>query len=570
MSKIIGATVGTTMSPQKVGERLNTVTSINGTKPDKNGDVAVPTPVKVTVTQQPDGSYTADLRTTQIVAAYQAGSAVYCCCGQLVLDLSYAALARCIFTCIYNGRLHIISVESSGTTVSDTALGSGDGSDGITPHIGANGNWFIGDTDTGMPSRGEAGPKGDTGIQGPVGPQGEKGDPGITGPEGPQGEKGDKGDPGKDGQDGSPGKDGANGQPGTDGADGVSVTHKWVGTVLEVTSAAGTSSVDLKGEKGEVGATGPQGEQGPQGEKGDKGDKGDTGAAGPQGEPGKDGEQGEQGIQGPKGDRGDTGATGATGPQGDKGEKGDKGDTGPKGDTGATGPQGPTGAKGADGKTPVKGTDYWTSADQEAIVQQVIAAFGTPVFGMVDANNNIILTGELADGTYTLKYEGVDGEQTEIGYIKVGGATYTNQLDEFGYETGYRLSSSGEPSAVTGTNPTFITGYIRVDDQQVVRLKNCYIDVDGINGAASAETTAYYGKGCSSLMVTLCNASKGVMNTIAWNGFASSDYIKDVVQDSNGHITQFKINRSGIVYIRLTLGGDAPNAILTLDQEITD
>lgn len=31
------------------------------------------------------------------------------------------------------------------------------GNDGITPHIGANGNWFIGDTDTGMPSRGEDG-----------------------------------------------------------------------------------------------------------------------------------------------------------------------------------------------------------------------------------------------------------------------------------------------------------------------------------------------------------------------------------------------------------------------------
>lgn len=31
------------------------------------------------------------------------------------------------------------------------------GADGITPHIGANGNWFIEETDTGMPSRGEGG-----------------------------------------------------------------------------------------------------------------------------------------------------------------------------------------------------------------------------------------------------------------------------------------------------------------------------------------------------------------------------------------------------------------------------
>ena len=32
------------------------------------------------------------------------------------------------------------------------------GTDGITPTIGANGNWYLGDTDTGKPSRGEQGP----------------------------------------------------------------------------------------------------------------------------------------------------------------------------------------------------------------------------------------------------------------------------------------------------------------------------------------------------------------------------------------------------------------------------
>ena len=31
------------------------------------------------------------------------------------------------------------------------------GKDGITPHIGENGNWYLGDTDTGKPSRGEKG-----------------------------------------------------------------------------------------------------------------------------------------------------------------------------------------------------------------------------------------------------------------------------------------------------------------------------------------------------------------------------------------------------------------------------
>lgn len=40
------------------------------------------------------------------------------------------------------------------------------GADGVTPHIGDNGNWYIGSTDTGQPSHGAAGAKGDTGADG--------------------------------------------------------------------------------------------------------------------------------------------------------------------------------------------------------------------------------------------------------------------------------------------------------------------------------------------------------------------------------------------------------------------
>lgn len=40
------------------------------------------------------------------------------------------------------------------------------GADGITPHIGDNGNWYLGSTDTGKPSRGATGAKGDAGAPG--------------------------------------------------------------------------------------------------------------------------------------------------------------------------------------------------------------------------------------------------------------------------------------------------------------------------------------------------------------------------------------------------------------------
>ncbi len=90
---------------------------------------------------------------------------------------------------------------------------------------------------------------------------------------------------------------------------------------------------------------------------GAKGDKGDTGPVGPAGEKG---DKGDTGATGPKGD---TGATGAQGPKGDKGDKGDTGNTG------------------APGKTPVRGKDYWTAADKQEIVNNVLAALpdGTEV-----------------------------------------------------------------------------------------------------------------------------------------------------------------------------------------------
>ena len=91
------------------------------------------------------------------------------------------------------------------------ASGEFDGNDGTTPHIGDNGNWYLGDTDTGKPSRGE------------TGPQGQKGDTGETGPQGPQGETGPQGPAGPAGADG---KDGA----------GMDITSATVGQIAKITA----------------------------------------------------------------------------------------------------------------------------------------------------------------------------------------------------------------------------------------------------------------------------------------------------------------------------------------------
>lgn len=66
----------------------------------------------------------------------------------------------------------------------DAGAAGKDGTDGITPHIGGNGNWYIGDDDTGKPSRGEQGAKGG---KGDAGADGKNGIDGVNGKDGADG-----------------------------------------------------------------------------------------------------------------------------------------------------------------------------------------------------------------------------------------------------------------------------------------------------------------------------------------------------------------------------------------------
>lgn len=84
-----------------------------------------------------------------------------------------------------------------------------------------------------------------------------------------------------------------------------------------------------------------------------------------------------------------------------------------------------------DGYTPVKGIDYFTEADKVEMVTAVMEAIGCPVFGLVDENNNIVLSGTLPDGTYSVKYEMENGSTLSIGNMVLDTNVYysvTNTL----------------------------------------------------------------------------------------------------------------------------------------------
>lgn len=110
------------------------------------------------------------------------------------------------------------NVVEVNTETSVVEVHNADGLNGITPHIGANGNWFIGTTDTGVHAQGERGLDGEDGANGLIPYIGANGNwwigetdtqiqaQGEQGIQGEQGEKGDKGDKGDNGVDGTNGK----------------------------------------------------------------------------------------------------------------------------------------------------------------------------------------------------------------------------------------------------------------------------------------------------------------------------------------------------------------------------
>lgn len=287
---------------------------------------------------------------------------------------------------------------------------------------------------------------------------------------------------------------GATGSSGSNGKDGTSATHSWNGTTLTITSASGTSSANLKGEKGD---------------KGDKGDsvKGDTGSPGADGVSptvavSKSGKVTTVTITDKNGAKTATINDGADGSNGKDGTsvtvKSVSESTADGGSNVVTFSDnktvtiknGKTGGKGDPGYTPQKGTDYWTEADQEAIVQQVLTVMGMHIVGEVQASNKLIIfRGELPDGTYTGVYEKADGTQVPVGTfehsdadaeivnliaesIDVDGTPYNNGI---GYKIGYRYSNTDY--SLKSEAGYSVTGFIPIENgniKNVYHLENIY------------------------------------------------------------------------------------------------
>ena len=142
--------------------------------------------------------------------------------------------------------IKVKAVDADGKPTAWEAVDMATGADGVTPTIGENGNWYLGETDTGKPSRGDKGDKGDTGESGADGADGKSAyqialDNGFVGSQSEwltslKGDKGDKGEKGDTGEQGIQGERGANGKTPVKGTDYWTASDKSE-IVAEVTAA---------------------------------------------------------------------------------------------------------------------------------------------------------------------------------------------------------------------------------------------------------------------------------------------------------------------------------------------
>jgi hypothetical protein len=243
--------------------------------------------------------------------------------------------------------------------------------------------------------------------------------------------------------------------------------------------------------------------------------------------------------------------------------------------------------KGSDGKTPVKGVDYYTEVETAEMIENVKGAcvaknqgsanvgkilivgsdgnltltdmpkgsVSGDVTGVLDASNNILLSGNLANGTYTLKYENADGTYTDIGTLEVGeaGPAYinlaepntTNTTDTTIWCNEARLAATGAVEAKPGY---FVSNFVKVSKNQTLRFKNITL----------------HRMGCYNESKTALTNACGTLTTLDTNDYIHGDYT------TVDGVTTLRIENANVAYIRIAgqLTGTAEDVIITVDQEI--
>lgn len=276
------------------------------------------------------------------------------------------------------------------------------------------------------------------------------------------------------------------------------------------------------------------------------------------------------------------------------------------------------------------GKDYiLTDNDKNEITARVYELIKNGgVIGFVDENNNIIISGTLADGTYTVKYEMADGSTVDIGELKfvyavinnltncvnsnsetsvVNGGSYSATISA---NSGYELKSvsvtmGGSPVSVTdgviniasvtgdivitavAEKAKEITNFIEYNADNTsdwnIWCNNARIGSDGLYRSSTASNVTNYipvqngdivywrDMPIYSVIIGLYKSDKTNLSSAVIGTQATNGYIKDNTSVSaNTYEGQLTINNASVAYIRFTIKREGYTSIFDNDDGIVN
>lgn len=204
------------------------------------------------------------------------------------------------------------------------------------------------------------------------------------------------------------------------------------------------------------------------------------------------------------------------------------------------------------------------------------------VCGNADASKNIILSGDLADGAYTVLFQGKDGLVT-VGSLPIG-VTYTNQLviatdnsgnvynNGLGYITGYKITSYSGTSALSGLTEAsgfFTSGFIPYTNAQAQNRVPFYIKGIELDLSADNRFTLVHPNAASQWYGS--STFNGDNTTIKVTKLADKYYMLKPdtnVYTKNAWSTVTANGIKGTTHIRFSFKGSGAGVILTIGEPI--
>lgn len=158
-----------------------------------------------------------------------------------------------------------------------------------------------------------------------------------------------------------------------------------------------------------------------------------------------------------------------------------------------------------------------------------IAFTGGDIIGNVDSQNNILLTGNLADGTYTLKYENKDGTYTDVGTLVVSELVkYVNLFSQDGEGFANNTDFSG------ASNGRFVTNYIPCKDGNVLHVKGATIyKLKAHNSVDNAWGSPVYAASLGEAVSAYDDAVKVYTITKSTTGVSNIDKVQCEIRSGN-------------------------------------